>query len=139
DVSTGKVSVLKYFAVSDSGRLINPLIVEGQVVGGIVHGIGNALLERLVYSEEGQLISSTFMDYHLPCSTDAPPIQVRHSETPTVNNPLGARGAGEGGVFAAVPSIINAIEDALRPSGVRPLIAPVTPERLWHLLKAYPR
>ena len=138
DVDAGKVKVLKYFAVSDSGRLINPLIVHGQVVGGIVHGIGNALLERLVYSEDGQLLSSTFSDYHIPCSTDAPPIHVQHSETPTNNNPLGVRGAGEGGIFAAVPSIINAIDDALRVLEVRPLDAPVTPERLWKLLKANP-
>lgn len=139
DVDAGKVKVLRYFAISDSGRLINPLIVKGQVVGGIVHGIGNALMERLVYSEDGQLISSTFMDYHIPCSTDAPPIQVQHSETPTTNNPLGARGAGEGGVFAAVPSVINAIHNALQSFGVSPLDAPVTPERLWQLLKTASR
>ena len=135
NLTSGSVKILHYYAVSDSGNMINPLIVKGQLVGGTINGIGNALLEEMVYSEDGQLLSSTFMDYLLPLSTDAPNIIVEHMETPTAMNPLGARGAGEGGIYGAVPAIINAIDDALSPFNVRALEAPVTPERLWKLIR----
>ena len=116
--------------------MINPLIVKGQLVGGTISGIGNALLEEMVYSDDGQPLSSTFMDYLLPLSTDAPNIKVEHMETPSPLNPLGARGAGEGGIYGAVPSIINAIDDALSPFNIRSPEAPVTPEKLWRLIKS---
>ena len=135
NTTSGSVKILDYYAVSDSGTLINPLIVKGQLIGGTISGIGNALLEEMVYSDDGQPLSSTFMDYLLPLSTDAPNIKVEHMETPSPLNPLGARGAGEGGIYGAVPSIINAIDDALSPFNIISPEAPVTPEKLWKLIR----
>ncbi len=135
DPATGMVSFLKYAAVHDCGRVINPVIVEGQVHGGVAQGIGGAFFERLVYNEEGQLINASFMDYLLPTAAEVPPIIVGHVETPSPLSPLGMKGAGEAGVIPVPALFASAIDDALSPFGVRVREMPLHPCRLYELLK----
>ena len=123
--------IQRYVALQDSGRLVNPLIVEGQVHGGVVHGIGNALFERMRFDEQAQPITTTFADYLLPTSTDVPTIEVLLHESPSPFNPLGAKGVGEGGTVPVAAAVISAIEDAL---GVHIAEAPVSPMRIAELL-----
>lgn len=130
DEETGAVRVLDYVTVDECGRMLNPMIVEGQVHGGVAHGIGNALLEEAVYNEDGQLLTSTYMDYLLPTATDVPCIRVGHQEFPSDRNPLGAKGVGEGGAVAAPAAVVNAVEDAFQPLPVRLTRIPLSPERL---------
>jgi carbon-monoxide dehydrogenase large subunit len=111
---TGAVKILKYTVAHDCGRVINPLIVDGQVQGGVAHGIGNALLERLLYDENAQPLSTTFVDYLLPIATDVPSCAIAHLETTNPFNPLGVKGAGEGGTIPAPAAIIAAIENRCR-------------------------
>ncbi len=134
DIQTGAVKLLRYIVVHDSGRLINPMIVEGQVLGGVAHGIGSALFEWMRYDEYGQPQTTNFGEYLLPTAPDMPPIEIHHMESPTPLNPLGVKGAGESGTIAASAAIISAVEDALRPFGVRISEAPLTPERLLQLI-----
>ena len=136
---TGAVRILKYVAVDDCGTMINPLVVEGQIHGGIAHGIGNALIEEIVYDASGQLVTSTLMDYALPRAADVPPLEVHHPETPSPLNPLGVKGAGEGGTLPAPAAIANAVADALRPLGVAVTEMPLTRERLWRRVRAAAR
>src|SRR5437870_4315645 len=136
DAETGTVRLLRYVAVDDCGTMINPLVVEGQIHGGIAHGIGNALLEEIVYDETGQLVTGTLMDYALPRATDVPRLEVHHVVTPSPLNPLGVKGAGEGGTLPAPAAIANAVADALRPLGVEVTEMPLTRERLWRRLRA---
>ena len=131
DVATGGVRILRYVALQDSGRLVNPLIVEGQVHGGVVHGIGNALFERMRFDEQAQPITTTFADYLLPTSTDVPRLEVLLHESPSPFNPLGAKGVGEGGTVPVAAAVISAIEDAL---GVHITETPVSPMRIAELL-----
>jgi len=133
DPDTGAVQILRYVAVDDCGTMINPMVVEGQVHGGIAHGIGNALLEEVVYDATGQLVTGTFMDYALPRADDVPGLDVRHVVTPSPLNPLGVKGAGEGGTLPAPAAIANAVADAL---GIHVTEMPLTRERLWHRLRA---
>jgi carbon-monoxide dehydrogenase large subunit len=119
DAETGVARLLRYVVAHDCGRTLNPMIVEGQVVGGAAQGISGALLERLVYDEAGQLLSGTLMDYALVRAADVPPIDVSHRESPSTLNPLGVKGVGESGTVAGHAVIAGAIEDALRPLGVR--------------------
>ncbi|HEX7733248.1 MAG TPA: aerobic carbon-monoxide dehydrogenase large subunit [Ktedonobacteraceae bacterium] len=135
DLTTGQVSFLKYAAVHDCGRLINPTIVEGQVHGGVAQGIGGAFYERLVYDETGQLSNASFMDYLLPTAAEVPPIVVDHVETPSPLNPLGVKGAGEAGVIPVAALFASAIDDALAPFGVRIREMPLHPCRLYELLQ----
>ena len=132
---TGEVRVLRYIAVDDCGPLINPMIVEGQVRGGIVQGIGQALWEGAVYDETGQLLSASLMDYALPKARFLPPIEVLHTETPSPHNPLGVKGVGETGTIAATPTVVNAVLDALSPLGISDLSMPFTPERVWRAIR----
>ena len=136
DIGTGHVTLTGYWVLDDCGRAINPMVVHGQVVGGVVHGIGNALLERLIYDENAQPLTGTFADYLLPLATDVPHIEVDHMESPSPLNPLGVKGAGEGGTLPAIAAIISAIEDALSPFGVRIDEAPITPMRIVELIRA---
>jgi aerobic carbon-monoxide dehydrogenase large subunit len=136
DVETGFVTPIGYFVVHDSGTLINPLIVDGQVQGGVVQGLGGTLLEELVYNDDGQLINASFVDYLIPAVGNVPPIEVGHMEVPTPLNPLGAKGAGEGGAVGAPGALVNAIEDAVYDDGVRLTSTPVTPNILSDLLAA---
>jgi carbon-monoxide dehydrogenase large subunit len=135
DIDTGAVKILRYTVVHDCGTVINPMVVEGQVVGGVAHGIGNALFERLVHDKGGEPQTVNFADYLLPTAPEMPPITVLHSETPSPLNPLGLKGAGEGGTIAAIAAIIGAVENAL-PLGVKINEAPIDPARIVALLDA---
>ena len=136
---TGVVRLLRYVAVDDCGTMINPLVVEGQIHGGIAHGIGNALIEEIVYDAAGQLATGTLMDYALPRAADLPPLEVHHVITPSPLNPLGVKGAGEGGTLPAPAAIANAVADALRPLRVVVTEMPLTRERLWRRVRAAAR
>ena len=134
DVETGSVRILRYLAMQDAGRLINPMIVDGQVHGGVAHGIGNAIFEGMGYDEAGQPITTTFADYLLPTAADVPKLQTLYKESPSPHNPLGVKGVGEVGVIPAAAAIISAAEDALSPFGVRISQMPITPSRLAELI-----
>jgi carbon-monoxide dehydrogenase large subunit len=134
DVETGEVTILNYVAGHDCGKVINPLIVDGQVIGGVAHGIGNALYEWMHYDSEGQPLTTNFGEYLMPLASDMPPLSMVHLETPTPLNPLGVKGAGEGGTIPAPAAIAAAIEDALLPFDVRIAQVPVTPPYLLSLL-----
>jgi carbon-monoxide dehydrogenase large subunit len=136
DVETGKVKVHRYVAVDDCGPAINPMLIEGQVHGGIVHGIGQALFEQVVYADDGQLVTSTFVDYALPTAAEMPSFETDRTETPTPVNELGVKGVGEAGTIAASPTIVNAVIDALRPLGVDYVDMPLTPMRVWEYIQS---
>ena len=135
DVGTGEVKIERYVVVNDSGRLINPLIVEGQIIGGVAHGIGNALFEWMGYDESAQPVTTTFAEYLLPTAPVVPNIEIIHHETPSTVNPLGVKGVGEAGVIPAAPAIMSAIENALEPFSVRIDETPISPLRLIELIK----
>ncbi|HLU75743.1 MAG TPA: xanthine dehydrogenase family protein molybdopterin-binding subunit [Nonomuraea sp.] len=135
DTETGQVKIRSYVAVDDVGKVINPLIVEGQVHGGIAQGIGQALFEEAVYDAEGNLLTATLADYLVPSAADLPDFVTDRTETPATSNPLGAKGVGEAGTIASTPAVVNAIVDALRPYGVRDVQMPCTPERVWRALE----
>lgn len=134
DRETGMVKVLKYVAVDDVGRVLNPLIVEGQVHGGVLQGISQALLERVVYDENGQMLTATLADYLIPSTDSAPMVESYRTETPSPNNPLGVKGVGEAGTIAATPTIVNAVEDALSSFGVEIQRIPLTPDYVRSLI-----
>ncbi|MDQ7843699.1 MAG: xanthine dehydrogenase family protein molybdopterin-binding subunit [Armatimonadota bacterium] len=136
DPQTGMLSVLKYVVVHDCGRVINPLILEGQIRGGVAQGLGGAFYERLVYDESGQLLTQTFMDYLLPTAAEVPVVEIGHLETPSPRNPLGVKGAGEAGVIPVGALIAQAVEDALQEFGVRITEMPLSPSRLLEIITA---
>ncbi|WP_372006224.1 xanthine dehydrogenase family protein molybdopterin-binding subunit [Tistrella mobilis] len=137
DPDTGVVEIKRFVAVDDFGRVVNPMIVEGQVHGGIAQGIGQALLEAAVYDQDsGQLMSGSFMDYCMPRADDLPSFTVAHNEVPCTTNPLGVKGCGEAGAIGSPPAIINAVIDALRPLGVTDMDMPATPHRVWSTIQA---
>ena len=133
---TWEVSILRYVAVDDVGKVINPMIVEGQIQGGVVQGVGQALTEIGVYSDDGQLLSGTLLEYAVPRADLLPGIEVDRIETPSPHNPLGVKGAGEMGTIAATPVVANAVMDALAPLGVTHLELPLTPEKIWRAVQA---
>jgi aerobic carbon-monoxide dehydrogenase large subunit len=135
DADTGKVEVSRYVAVDDCGRAINPLLIEGQVHGGIAHAIGQALFEQVVYNEDGQLVTGTFVDYALPTAAELPSFETDRTETPSPVNQLGVKGVGEAGTIAATPTMVNAVIDALRPLGVTYIDMPLTPMRVWDAIQ----
>ncbi|MDA0655543.1 MAG: xanthine dehydrogenase family protein molybdopterin-binding subunit [Proteobacteria bacterium] len=135
DIETGYVKVLKYWTGHDCGNLINPMTVEGQVLGGVAHGLGNALFEWMLYDENAQPLTVNYGEYLIPLATDMPRVEQVHQETPTPQNPLGVKGAGEGGTIPAIAVIIGAIDNALQPFGVRISEAPITPPRLLELIE----
>jgi aerobic carbon-monoxide dehydrogenase large subunit len=134
DIETGSVRILRYIAMQDAGYRINPMIVEGQVHGGIAHGIGNAMFEWMGYDAAGQPVTTTFADYLLPTATEVPNLETLYKESPSPHNPLGAKGVGEVGVIPAAAAIISAIEDALSPFGVRIAQTPIPPHKLVELI-----
>jgi aerobic carbon-monoxide dehydrogenase large subunit len=136
DIGTGAVRILRYVVVSDCGRLINPMLVEGQIVGGVVHGIGNALLERMAYDEHAQPLTASFADYLLPTATGLPRIEVVTHISPSPLNPLGVKGVGECGVIPAAAAIMSAIENALEPFDVQITETPLLPQRVLELINA---
>jgi carbon-monoxide dehydrogenase large subunit len=136
DPRTGVVDVIDYVAVEDVGRIINPLTLHGQVIGGIVQGLGAALLEELVYDAEGQLVSGTLADYLMPTSSDFPNVRAVSLEMyPSPHNPLGAKGAGEGGIIPVGGVIANAVAAALHDLGVQPRGFPLSSSRVWQLIR----
>lgn len=134
DIETGQVTVTRYLVMHDCGAVINPMVVEGQIVGGVIHGIGNAFFERLIYDDQAQPQSTNFGEYLLPLATDSPTVEVLHMATPSPLNPLGLKGAGEGGTIAAIAALLSAVENALEPFGVRIAEAPITPQRIVELI-----
>jgi carbon-monoxide dehydrogenase large subunit len=136
DIDTGQVKISRYIVGHDCGLLINPMLVDGQVRGGVVHGIGNALFERMIYDEAGQPVTTTYADYLLPTAPEVPRIEIIHVQSPSPLNPIGVKGAGEGGTIPAAACIIAAIENALAPLGVRVNEHPVSPARLRQLIRA---
>jgi len=135
----GEVTVTRYVALNDSGRIIHPQIVDGQVVGGIVHGLGNALFEYMGYDDAAQPLTTTFQEYLLVTATEVPPLEVIHRETPSPGNPIGAKGVGETGTIPAAAAILSAVENALTPFGIRISQTPLPPETLFGLIEAASR
>jgi carbon-monoxide dehydrogenase large subunit len=135
DVETGKVKVVRYVAVDDCGPAINPMLIDGQVHGGITHAIGQALYEQVVYDEEGQLVTGTFVDYAMPTAAELPSFETDRTETPSPVNSLGVKGVGEAGTIAATPAVTSAVLDALAPLGVKWLDMPLTPMRVWEAIE----
>src|SRR3954447_4136493 len=135
DVDTGKVDIVRYVAVDDCGPAINPLLIDGQVHGGIAHALGQALFEQVVYDDEGQLITGTFVDYALPTAAELPSFETDRTETPSPTNSLGVKGIGEAGTIACTPTMVNAVVDALRPLGVTYIDMPLTPMRVWQTIQ----
>src|SRR5205085_3522208 len=119
---------VRYIVVNDSGRLVNPRLVDGQITGGIAQGLGGALLEEFMYDSEGQLLSTNLSNYHLPTTLDVPPVTVHHVESPSPHNPLGMKGVGEGGAIGAHAAIANAVADALGKHAATVRATPLTPE-----------
>jgi carbon-monoxide dehydrogenase large subunit len=136
DAETGKVTVVRYVSVDDCGPAINPMLIEGQVHGGVVHAIGQALYEQVVYDEDGQLVTGTFVDYALPTAAELPALETARTETPSPVNTLGVKGVGEAGTIAATPAVVGAVLDALSPLGVTELDMPLTPMRVWQAIQA---
>jgi len=136
DVESCAVRLLGHAAVHDCGRPINPMVIEGQLHGGIAQGIGSALMEELIYDEQGQLLTGTFMEYALPRADQMPPLLVGHLDCPSTVNPLGIKGVGESGIIAPAAAIANAVEDALADRGVEVDRVPVTSARLFELLRS---
>lgn len=135
DTETGYVTIRKYVCVDDVGKVINPLIVDGQVHGGLAQGIAQALWEEGVYDPEGNLVTSSMADYLVPSAADVPEFITDRTETPATTNPLGVKGVGEAGTIASTPAVINAVVDALRPYGVDDIRMPATPERVWRAIQ----
>ncbi|RFU41951.1 xanthine dehydrogenase family protein molybdopterin-binding subunit [Actinomadura logoneensis] len=135
DTETGFTKIRRYVAVDDVGNVVNPLIVEGQVHGGLAQGIAQALYEEAVYDADGNLTTTTMADYLVPSAADLPSFTTDRTETPAAGNPLGVKGVGEAGTIASTPAVVNAIVDALRPYGVRDVPMPCTPERVWTALR----
>ena len=134
DPNTGKVEIVRWIAVDDCGPAVNPMLIDGQLHGGITHGIGQALFEQVVYDDRGQLVTGTFMDYALPTAAEIPSFELDRTETASPSNSLGVKGIGEAGTIAATPAIVNAVIDALRHEGVTYIDMPLTPMRIWETL-----
>ena len=130
DIETGAIEILRYTVVHDCGRMINPMIVDGQTIGGAAHGIGSALYERMVFDDAGQPMTVNFGEYLMPSASEIPRFDLTHTESPTPLNPLGAKGAGEGGAIPAPAAIAAAVEDALAPFGILIDDVPIAPDRI---------
>ena len=135
DIETGGVRLDRFVVVEDAGLLINPVIVDGQIAGGVVQGIANALYEEVVYDEAGNILTTTLFDYLPPTASEIPPIEIHHLETITDASVTGAKGLGEGGTIGAPAAVINAVSDALRPLGVQVMEMPATPDRIRKLIR----
>ena len=138
DPRTGETVITQFVAADDFGNIVNPMIVEGQVHGGLVQGIGQAMLEGAVYNDQGQLVTGSYMDYCMPRADDLPSFKVALSSTPCTHNPLGVKGCGEAGAIGAPPAVINAIIDALRDYGCDDMSMPATPEKIWRAIHKMP-
>jgi carbon-monoxide dehydrogenase large subunit len=134
DRETGDIEIKRYIAVDDCGKILNPLIVDGQVHGGVAQGLGQALWEEAVYDDNGQLVTGELMDYAVARASMMPWIESSHTVTPSPVNPLGVKGVGEAGTIGASPAVVNSVVDALSPLGVRHIDMPLTPEKIWKLI-----
>jgi carbon-monoxide dehydrogenase large subunit len=138
DPDTGAAQIVKYTAVNDFGTVVNPLLVEGQTHGGIVQGLGQALMEGAVYDKDGQFITGSFMDYAMPRAKNTPSFVVENHPVPTKLNPVGAKGCGEAGCSGGLPTVMNAVVDALSEYGVRHIEMPATAQRIWQTIQTAP-
>jgi carbon-monoxide dehydrogenase large subunit len=138
DPDTGVTEVVKYSVTDDFGNLINPMLAEGQVHGGVAQGIGQAVTERVVYDESGQLLTATFMDYAMPRADDMPMIDFTTEAVPSTANPMGMKGCGEAGTVGALAAVANAVLDAVKDRGIDRVDMPFTPNRVWDLLSVPP-
>jgi carbon-monoxide dehydrogenase large subunit len=136
DVETGDARLIRFFAVDDCGRIINPLLAEGQIHGGIAQGTGQALYEEVVFDADGNPLTASLLDYQIPTIGEIPELVTAVTETPSPNNPLGAKGVGESGTIGSTPAVQNAVVDALSHLGVRHIDMPLTPERVWRAIQA---
>ena len=136
DTETGQSTMRKYVCVDDIGVIVNPLIVEGQVHGGLVQGIAQALWEGAEFDDNGTLVTGSFVDYTLPTAADTISFITDHTESPSTTNTLGTKGVGEAGTIASTPAVVNAIVDALRPLGINDILMPCTPERVWKAIQS---
>jgi carbon-monoxide dehydrogenase large subunit len=134
DPQTADIKILRYCVVHDCGTIINPMIVEGQIHGGVAQGVGGALYERMEYAADGQLLNASYMDFLIPYASEVPTIEIDHLETPSPLNPLGVKGAGEAGTLPVTAAVAGAVEDALRPYGVRVNRMPLSPGRIGDLV-----
>ena len=135
DKGTGEVKIRRFVAIDDCGNIINPMVVEGQVEGGLTMGLAPALYEQIVYDENGVCLTGTLADYLLPTAMESPKWETGHTITPSPHHPLGAKGVGESPTVGAPPAIANAVVDALSHLGVRHLDIPITPEKVWKALR----
>jgi carbon-monoxide dehydrogenase large subunit len=135
DPETGKVELVRYLAVDDCGPPINPNLIDGQIHGGVVHAIGQALFEQVAYDDDGQLLTGSFVSYALPSAAELPSFETDRTVTPSPVNSLGVKGIGEGGTIAASAAVTNAVIDALRPAGIDFINMPLTPMRVWEALQ----
>jgi carbon-monoxide dehydrogenase large subunit len=135
DIETGAVDLIRYVAVDDVGKVINPMIVDGQVHGGVAQGVAQALFEEAVYDEDGNLITGSMVNYMLPSAAELPSFELGRTETPSTTNPLGVKGVGETGTIASTAAVMNAVLDALSPYGVTDMEMPATPERVWRAIE----
>jgi aerobic carbon-monoxide dehydrogenase large subunit len=135
DVETGKTKVIRYVAVDDCGNPINPMLIDGQIHGGVVHGIGQALYEQVAYDEDGQLVTGTFVNYALPTAAEVPSFETDRTVTPSPVNSMGVKGVGEAGTIAASAVVTNAVIDAIRPLGVDYINMPLSPIRVWEAIQ----
>ena len=135
DPDTGTTEITRYSVVDDVGTVLNPLLLKGQIVGGVAQGVGQILMEDIHFDEGGQLVTGSFMDYAMPRATDMSAVEVKSNPVPTATNPLGVKGAGEAGCVGAMPAVANAIVDALSHLGVKHIEMPATPERVWRTIQ----
>ena len=136
DEETGVVDLVRYVAVDDVGNKINPMIVDGQLHGGIAQGVGQALWEQAIYSDDGQLLTGSMLDYALPKASNLPPFELEQTVTPSPVNPLGVKGVGEAGAIASTAAVANAVADALTPFGIRHLDMPYTAQTVWRAMQS---
>jgi carbon-monoxide dehydrogenase large subunit len=135
DTETGSVDLRRYVAVDDLGVVVNPMIVDGQVAGGIAQGVAQALFEEAVYDDEANLLTSNMVSYMVPSAAELPAFEIGRTETPATDNPLGVKGVGETGTIASPAAVMNAVVDALSPFGIDDIDMPATPERVWRALE----
>jgi carbon-monoxide dehydrogenase large subunit len=136
DTETGAADLVRYIAVDDVGSVVNPMIVDGQVHGGIAQGVAQALFEEAVYDEDGNLVTGSLLNYLVPSAAELPSFELDRTETPSPTNPLGVKGVGETGAIASPAAVMNAVVDALQPYGVEDIQMPATPERVWRAIEA---
>jgi carbon-monoxide dehydrogenase large subunit len=134
DPDTGVIDVVRYSVVDDVGTVLNPMLLHGQIHGGVAQGVGQALMEDIQFDSTGQIITASFMDYAMPRAHDFCTMKVEANPVPTKTNPLGTKGAGEAGCVGALPAVVNAVVDALSEYGVKHVEMPATPERIWRLI-----